>query len=100
MRRVSGPEFPRIRDPAVGASLAVRILFAAIPAYGRLSLRTVAGIPAGTDVGGALAETRRRHPDAHGDELTVAMFADTTADWAGGVLDAVVAELGPDLVVY
>jgi len=129
MRRVSGPEFPRIRDPAVGASLAVRILFAAIPAYGhlfpllplatacaaaghdvtvatgepfvgRLSLRTVAGIPAGTDVGGALAETRRRHPDAHGDELTVAMFADTTADWAGGVLDAVVAELAPDLVVY
>lgn len=107
----------------------MRILFAAIPAYGhlfpllplaaacagaghdvtvatgepfvgRLSLTTVAGIPAGTDVGGAFTETRRRHPDAHGDELTVAMFADTTADWTSGVLDGVVAGLAPDLVVY
>jgi UDP:flavonoid glycosyltransferase YjiC (YdhE family) len=107
----------------------MKILFAAIPAYGhvypllplatacadaghqvtvaaggpflgRLPLPTVPGIPRGTEIGGVIDQTRRRHPDAHGRELTVAMFADTTAESVSGVLDGVLGDLRPDLVVY
>ncbi len=113
----------------VAASAVMRILFAAIPAYGHLfplmplataaaaaghevtvaagapflgalPLPTVGGIPAGTELDAVIAESRRRHPEAHGHELSIAMFADTTAELVSGVLDAVLADIRPDLVVY
>lgn len=107
----------------------MRIVFAAIPAYGhlypllplatacadaghevtvaagepfvgRLSLPTVDGIPPGTDIDGVIEETRRRHPEAQGHAISVAMFADTAAELVSGALDRVLPDLRPDLVIY
>ncbi|HEY5882186.1 MAG TPA: glycosyltransferase [Nakamurella sp.] len=70
------------------------------PFLGRLPLPTVAGIPAGTELDAVIDETRRRHPDRHGNELSFAMFADTTAELVSGTLDAVLDGQRPDLIVY
>jgi hypothetical protein len=107
----------------------VRILFAAIPAYGhlfpmlplvaacaeaghevtvatgepfldRLPWPTVRGMPAGTELDAVVAQTRRRHPAAQGHHLSIAMFADVGAELACGELDGVVAGRRPDLVIY
>ncbi len=107
----------------------MRIVFAAIPAYGhlypllplatacaaaghevtvaagapfldRLPLPTVPGMPTGIELDAVIDETRRRHPDAHGHELSVAMFADTTAELVSGLLDRTLDELRPDVVVF
>lgn len=107
----------------------MRILFAAIPAYGhlypllplaaacaaaghqvsvatgapfldRLPWPTVPGIPAGIELDEVVQETRRRHPDRQGPDLPVAMFADTTAELVSGVLDEVLTQSRPDLVVF
>jgi UDP:flavonoid glycosyltransferase YjiC (YdhE family) len=107
----------------------MRIVFAAIPAYGhlypvlplamacaaaghdvriaaggpfldRLPLPTIPGIPAGAELDGVVEQTRRRHPQAHGHELSVAMFADTTAGLVSATLDGVLGDLDPDLVVF
>ena len=107
----------------------MRIVFAAIPAYGhlypvlplamacaaaghdvriaaggpfldRLPLPTIPGIPAGAQLDGIVEETRRRHPQAHGHEMSVAMFADTTAKLVSATLDGVLGDLNPDLVVF
>jgi len=45
------------------------------PFVGRLPLPTVDGLPAGMSLEAAVAETRRRHPEAHGVDLMEAMFA-------------------------
>src|SRR5690242_10326814 len=118
MRRVGAAEFARIRGKSLATSSAVRILVATIPAYGhlfpvlplvaacaeaghevavatgepflgRLPWPTVRGMPAGTELDGVIEETRRRHPQAHGHDVSIAMFADTTAELVGGELDGV-----------
>ena len=70
------------------------------PFLGRLPLPTVRGIRSGIELDGVVQETRRRHPDARGHELTVAMFGDTTAEFVSSALEEAVADLRPDLVVY
>jgi UDP:flavonoid glycosyltransferase YjiC (YdhE family) len=107
----------------------VRILFATLPAYGHvypllplalacrdaghevvvatgppfldhLPLPTVPGQPPTDTLDGLVAETRRRHPEATGFELSLALFADVAA---GRVIPALLAagkQFRPDLVVY
>jgi len=107
----------------------MRIVFAAIPAYGhvypmlplagacveagheivvatgdpfvgRLKLPTVLTFPVGMDLDQAVLETRRRHPDVEGLELTIALFADTTAGIVKDNMLPVLAKLSPDLVIF
>ena len=70
------------------------------PFLGRLPLRTVRGVPGGVDLDWVVGETKRRHPDVEGYELTVAMFGDTTADLISATLIPTFQEMQPDLVVY
>ena len=49
------------------------------PFLDRLPVRTVPGLPAEVDLAWAEQEVRRRHPDLHGFEATLAMFGDVTA---------------------
>jgi hypothetical protein len=50
------------------------------PFLGRLPLPTVRGVPGGVDLDWVVRETKHRHPEVEGYELSVAMFGDTTAD--------------------
>ena len=105
------------------------ILFAAIPAFGhvfpllplasacaeaghevriatgdpfldRLPWPTVRAVPVGTELDGVVEQARRRHPEARGPDLAVAMFGDVTAELVAGELDPVLSARRPDLVVY
>ena len=49
------------------------------PFLDRLPVRTVPGLPAEVELAWAEQEVRRRHPDLHGFEATLAMFGDVTA---------------------
>ena len=49
------------------------------PFLDRLPVRTVPGLPAEVDLAWAEHQVRRRHPDLHGFEATLAMFGDVTA---------------------
>jgi hypothetical protein len=93
----------------------VKIVFAAIPAYGhlyplmplalacaeaghqvtmavgspflgRLPLPTIPQQPPELDVDTGFVETKRRHPGLHGLEVIVGFFADVTAEAVSGVL--------------
>ena len=70
------------------------------PFLGRLPLRTVRGVPGGVDLDWVVRETKRRHPEVEGFELSVAMFGDTTADLISATLIPTFQEMQPDLVVY
>jgi UDP:flavonoid glycosyltransferase YjiC (YdhE family) len=65
----------------------------------RLPLPTVAAY---VDLGveAAVAETRRRHPDLTGADLSIAMFADATAEYITPTMVDHCERLQPDLVVY
>jgi UDP:flavonoid glycosyltransferase YjiC (YdhE family) len=52
------------------------------------------------DLDWVVQETRRRHPEVEGYELSVAMFGDTTADLISATLIPTFQEMHPDLVVY
>lgn len=107
----------------------MRIVFAALPAYGhlypmmpialacqqaghdvlvatgppfldRLPLPTVPGSPLTSTIDGLVAETRRRHPEAAGFELGMAMFADVSAEHVVPAIIAVGERFRPDLVVF
>jgi UDP:flavonoid glycosyltransferase YjiC (YdhE family) len=107
----------------------MRIVFAAIPAYGHvypmlplagacvdaghdvvvatgdpfvghLKLPTASAFPVGMDLDQAILQTKQRHPGVDGLELTIAMFADTTAGVVIDKLVPVLAEFGPDLVIF
>jgi hypothetical protein len=70
------------------------------PFLGRLPVPTIPGYPTTLSLGWAFGETRARHPDLDGRDLTVAMFADVTA---GEVYPTLVEAFGsskPDLVIY
>lgn len=70
------------------------------PFLGRLPVRTATGVPEDLDLEGSFAETRRRHADAHGLDLTIAMFADTTAGGVSSTLLPLFEAVRPDLVVF
>lgn len=107
----------------------MRIVFAAIPAYGhlyplmplalacadvghevtvavgapflgRLPLPTIPQQPPDLDLGVAFAEAQRRNPGLQGAELMVALFADVSAEAASGVLLSAFEDSRPDLVIY
>jgi hypothetical protein len=48
------------------------------PFLGRLPLPTVPGYPPSLELDGAIQEPRRRHPDPHDQDFSMAMFADVT----------------------
>jgi UDP:flavonoid glycosyltransferase YjiC (YdhE family) len=106
----------------------MKILFAAIPAYGhlyplmplalacvdaghdvtvacgppflgRLPLRTVPQMP-DLELSGAFAEAQRREPGAQGLDLMLRMFADVTSEAVAGVLLPQLEAERPDLVVF
>jgi UDP:flavonoid glycosyltransferase YjiC (YdhE family) len=107
----------------------VRVVFAALPAYGhlypliplalsfrraghdvvvatgapfvdRLPLRTWESLSSDHDLHWAEDEAARSHPDLSGLELTVAMFADTVGAEVSGSLLPELTRWSPDLVVY
>ena len=69
------------------------------PFVGRLPITTAFGVPEHLDIDGAIQETRRRRPDVHGLDLTVAMFADT-APLVVATLLPLFEATRPDLVVF
>lgn len=70
------------------------------PFLDRLPFRTAAGLPVNVTLDDVVQETIRRHPAAQGVELSIAMFADTTAGHAITTLLPVFESERPDLVVY
>ena len=52
------------------------------PFLGRLPLPTIPGYPPQLDLDWAVQETRRRHPDLHDQDFSMAMFADVAAETA------------------
>lgn len=75
------------------------VLATGAPFLDRLPLRTVPGLPPEVDLAWAEQEVRRRHPDLHGLESTLAMFGDVTAGaTTATMLEVLVAERA-DLLV-
>jgi hypothetical protein len=50
------------------------------PFLGQLQLPTVPGYPPKLELDWAVQEARRRHPDLHDQDFSMAMFADVTAE--------------------
>lgn len=73
---------------ATGAPFLDRLPLPTVPAY------------TGLELGDAVAETRRRHPQLSGVDLSVAMFADVTSEQVLPTMVEVCENFGPDLVVY
>ena len=70
------------------------------PFLDRLPLTTVRGYPTSLTLGWAIRETRRRHPDLHGDQFTTAMFAEVTPDVTVPAMIEQCEHARPDLVVF
>jgi UDP:flavonoid glycosyltransferase YjiC (YdhE family) len=70
------------------------------PFLERLPLATVPGYPQDLEIDWAIQETRRRHPDLHGQELSLAMFADVAAENVSPTMIEQCERLRPDLVIY
>ena len=51
------------------------------PPLWQLPLPTVPGYPQHLELDWAIQEARRRHPDLHGQDFSMAMFADVTAEF-------------------
>ncbi len=69
------------------------------PFLGRLPVRTVPGLPPEIDLAWAEREVRRRHPDLHGFEATLAMFGDVTAGATTATMLEVLGSERADLLV-
>jgi UDP:flavonoid glycosyltransferase YjiC (YdhE family) len=70
------------------------------PFLERLPLPTVPGYPETLGLDWAIEETRRRHPDLHGWQLSMAMFADVTAEQVGPTMITQCERIRPDLVIF
>jgi UDP:flavonoid glycosyltransferase YjiC (YdhE family) len=70
------------------------------PFLERLPLLTVPGYPLDLDLGAAIAETKRRHPDLTGEDFSMAMFADVTAETVAPTMIEQCEKLRPDLVIF
>lgn len=73
---------------ATGAPFLDNLPLPTVAAYGNLGLDD------------AVAETRRRHPDVSGEELSLVMFADVTAGHVAPVMIENLERIEPDLLVY
>jgi UDP:flavonoid glycosyltransferase YjiC (YdhE family) len=70
------------------------------PFLERLPLPTVPGYPDNLGLDWAIEETRRRHPDLHGPHLSMAMFADVTAEHVAPTMIKQCERLRPDLMIF
>jgi hypothetical protein len=70
------------------------------PFLGRLALPTVPGYPPELELDWAIQEARRRHPDLHDQEFSMAMFADVTAESVAPTMIKQCEQMRPDLMVY
>ena len=70
------------------------------PFLGQLPLPTVPGYPPNLELDWAIQEARRRHPDLHDQDFSMAMFADVTAEFAIPTMIEQCERIRPDLVVY
>jgi UDP:flavonoid glycosyltransferase YjiC (YdhE family) len=70
------------------------------PFLGRLPLPTAPGYPPHLELDWAIQETSRRHPDRHGVQLSMAMFADVMAEHSAPTLIAQCERMQPDLVIF
>jgi UDP:flavonoid glycosyltransferase YjiC (YdhE family) len=70
------------------------------PFRNRLPLPTVPGYPATLELDWAIQEARRRHPDLHGAEFSMAMFADVTAEQVAPTMIEQCEQTRPDLVIF
>ena len=70
------------------------------PFLGRLPLGTVPGYPPDLELDWAIQEARRRHPDLHDQDFSMAMFADVTAESVAPTMIEQCERLRPDLVIY
>jgi hypothetical protein len=70
------------------------------PFLGRLPLPTVPGYPPNLELDWAIQEARRRHPDLHDQDFSMAMFADVTAESVAPTMIEQCERVRPDLVIY
>jgi UDP:flavonoid glycosyltransferase YjiC (YdhE family) len=70
------------------------------PFLDTLPLPTVPGYPENLELDWAVQETRRRHPDLHGVEFSMAMFADVTAEQVAPTIIEQCEWIRPDLVIF
>ena len=70
------------------------------PFLGRLPLPTVPGYPPDLELDWAIQEARRRHPELHDQDFSMAMFADVTAEAVAPTMIEQCERLRPDLVIY
>ena len=70
------------------------------PFLGRLPLPTVPGNPDTLELDWSIQETRRRHPDLHGQEFGMTMFADVTAERIAPIMIEQCERIRPDLVIF
>jgi UDP:flavonoid glycosyltransferase YjiC (YdhE family) len=70
------------------------------PFLDRLPLPTVPGYPHSLELDWAIQESRRRHPDLRGGELSMAMFADVTAEQIAPTMIEQCERTLPDLVIF
>lgn len=70
------------------------------PFLERLPVPTVTGYPETLELDWAIEETRRRHPDLHGGQFSMAMFADVTAEHVTPTMITQCERIRPDLVIF
>jgi UDP:flavonoid glycosyltransferase YjiC (YdhE family) len=70
------------------------------PFLGRLPLPTIPGYPPELELDWAIEETRRRHPDLHDQDFSMAMFADVTAESVAPTMIEQCERMRPDLVIF
>jgi UDP:flavonoid glycosyltransferase YjiC (YdhE family) len=70
------------------------------PFLGRLPLPTVEGYPPDLDLGWAIQETKRRHPELTDSHFSFAMFADVTAENVAPTMIEQCERMRPDLVIF
>jgi UDP:flavonoid glycosyltransferase YjiC (YdhE family) len=76
------------------------VIAAGPPFLGRLPLPTVRGYPPDMQLGWAIQEAKRRHPDLTGNTFSMAMFADVTAENVAPTIIEQCERMHPDLVIF
>ena len=96
-----GHLYPMMPLVIAGADASQEVVIATgKPFLERLPVPTVAGYPETLELDWAIEETRRRHPDLHGGQLSMAMFADVTAEQVTPTMITQCERIRPDLVIF